>query len=225
VRVGGERCLAAPGSAPRRALVSLWEGGGGRGGWAARPREPVVRGVGAPSGSTRKRNKKHHLPSNALNQGSPTWAAGLRTGECFSVHYVTFFVQGGLRFMSRKPFLSILRECRGAPLSKMRISILYYIGRFAVWRGVEYGLVHAISPCTGGVRRQFENCGSRPQYRKSACAPLSRRCGRDAYCGRGTFFVCESCPFRPEVLPKVPIVSTALLSRIVPASQRRHCSC
>jgi len=38
--------------------------------------------------------------------------------------------------MSRKPFLSILRECRGAPLSKMRISFLYYIGSVAVWRGV-----------------------------------------------------------------------------------------
>jgi len=77
--------------------------------------------------------------------------------------------------MSGTQFLSILRECSGAPRSKTRISLLYYIGSFAVWRGVEYGLVHAILPCTGGVRRQFENCGTRPQYRKTACAPLSRR--------------------------------------------------
>jgi len=74
--------------------------------------------------------------------------------------------------------LSILRECSGAPRSKMRISFLYYIGSFAVWRGVEYGLVHAVSSCTGGVRRQFENCGYRRQYSKSAYAPLCRRCGQ-----------------------------------------------
>jgi len=98
---------------------------GGMGSPRKRPTEPVGRGVGAPPGSTRKRNKEHHLPCNALDQGSATWTAGLRTGECFSVHYVTFFGQGGLRFMSRKPFMSILRECRGAPLSKMRISFLY----------------------------------------------------------------------------------------------------
>jgi len=145
-----------------------------------RPRESVGRGAGAPPGSTSTRIKKHYLPYNALDQDSATWTAGLRTGECFPVHYVTFFGQGGLRFLSRKQFLSILRECRGAPLSKMRISFLFYIGSFAVWMGVEYGLVHAISPCTGGVRRQFENCGSRPQYRKSACAPLSRRSASDA---------------------------------------------
>jgi len=78
--------------------------------------------------------------------------------------------------MSRTQFLSILRECSGAPRSKMRISFLYYIGSFAVWRGVEYGLVHAVSSCTGGVRRQFENCGYRRQYSKSAYAPLCRRC-------------------------------------------------
>ena len=77
--------------------------------------------------------------------------------------------------MSRTQFLSILRECSGAPRSKMRISFLYYIGSFAVWRGVEYGLVHAVSSCTGGVRRQFENCGYRRQYSKSAYAPLCRR--------------------------------------------------
>jgi len=35
MRVGGERFLAAPGSAPRKAFGSLWEGGGGWGGWAA----------------------------------------------------------------------------------------------------------------------------------------------------------------------------------------------
>jgi len=79
--------------------------------------------------------------------------------------------------MSGTQFLSILRECSGAPRSKMRISFLYYIGSFAVWRGVEYGLVHAVSSCTGGVRRQFENCGYRRQYSKSAYAPLCRRCG------------------------------------------------
>jgi len=77
--------------------------------------------------------------------------------------------------MSRRQFLSILRECSGAPRSKMRISFLYYIGRFAVWRGVEYGLVQAVSSCTGGVRRQSENCGYRRQYSKSAYAPLCRR--------------------------------------------------
>ena len=77
--------------------------------------------------------------------------------------------------MSRTQFLSILRECSGAPRSKMRISFLYYIGSFPVWRGVEYGLVHAVSPCTGGVRRQFENCGYRRQYSKSEYAPLCRR--------------------------------------------------
>jgi len=79
--------------------------------------------------------------------------------------------------MSRTQFLSILRECSGAPRSKMRISFLYYTGSFAVWRGVEYGLVHAVSSCTGGVRRQFENCGYRRQYSKSAYAPLCRRWG------------------------------------------------
>jgi len=30
---------------------------------------------------------------------------------------------------------------KGAPSSKMRISILHYNGIFAVWRGVEHGLV------------------------------------------------------------------------------------
>ena len=75
--------------------------------------------------------------------------------------------------MSRTQFLSILRECSGAPRSKMRISFLYYIGSFAVWRGVEYGLVQAVSSCTGGVRRQSENCGYRRQYSKSAYAPFA----------------------------------------------------
>jgi len=91
------------------------------------------------------------------------------------VHYVTFFGQRCLRFRSRTQVFSILRECRCAPSSTMRISFLYHIGSFAVWRGVEYGLVHASSPCTGGVRRQLEICGSWNQNRKSACAPLSRR--------------------------------------------------
>jgi len=83
--------------------------------------------------------------------------------------------------MSGTQFLSILRECRGAPRSKTRISFLYYIGSFAVWRGVEYGLVRAISACTGRVRRQFENCGYRRQYSKSAYAPLCRRSCRRFY--------------------------------------------
>ena len=48
-------------------------------------------------------------------------------------------------------------------------------GSSAVWKGVEYGLVHAISASTGRVRRQFENCGYRRQYSKSAYAPLCKR--------------------------------------------------
>ena len=44
-----------------------------------------------------------------------------------------------------------------------------------MWRGVEYGPVHAISACTGRVRRQFEICGYGRQYSKSGCAPLCRR--------------------------------------------------
>jgi len=55
------------------------------------------------------------------------------------------------------------------------ITRTHCIGSFAVWRGVEYGLVHAVSSCAGGVRRQFENCGYRRQYSKSAYAPLCRR--------------------------------------------------
>jgi len=161
---GGRRAIfSGTGKRPQKSFREPVERRGGVGGVGSprkRPREPVGWGVGAPPVSTRKRNEKHHLPCNALDQGSATWTAGLRTGECFSVHHVTFFGQGGLRFMPRTQFLSILRECRGAPSSKMRISFLDYIGSFAVWRGVEYGLVHAISPCTGGGRRQFENCGS-----------------------------------------------------------------
>jgi len=140
-----------------------------------RPGKPVGRAVGAPPGSIRKRNKRHHLPCNALEEGSATWTAGLRTGECLFVSCVTYFGQGGLRFMSRKQFLSILRECRGAPGPKMCISFLHCIGNSAMRRGVEYGPVHAFLPYTGGLWRQFENCGSRRQHRKIACAPLSRR--------------------------------------------------
>jgi len=72
--------------------------------------------------------------------------------------------------------IPILGACRGAPRPKPRISFLYYFGSFAVWRGVEYGVVHVISACTGRVRRQFEICGYRRQYSKSACAPRCRRC-------------------------------------------------
>jgi len=54
------------------------------------------------------------------------------------------------------------------------VSILYW--KFCSVEGVEYGLVHAISAGTGRVRRQFESCGYRRQYSKSACAPLCRRC-------------------------------------------------
>jgi len=97
-----------------------------------RPAEPVGRGVGAPPGSTRKRNKQHHLPCNALEEGSATWTAGLLKGECFSVHCVMFFGQGGLHFMPKKQFLSILRECRGAPGSKKRLSFLHCTGNSAM---------------------------------------------------------------------------------------------
>jgi len=76
----------------------------------------------------------------------------------------------------------ILAACRGALRSKTRISFLSYFGSFAVWRGVEYGIVHAISACTGRVWRQFEICGYRRQDSKSACAPLCRRCGTRLGC-------------------------------------------
>jgi len=77
--------------------------------------------------------------------------------------------------MSGTQFLSMLRECSVSSRSETRISFLYYIGSFAVWRGVEYGLVHTISACTGRVRRQFKKCGYRCQYSKSAYAPLCRQ--------------------------------------------------
>jgi len=91
-----------------------------------RLREPVGRGVGALPGSKRKRNNEHQLSCNALDQGSAAWTDGLRTEECFSVHYVTFFGQGSRRFTSRTQFLSVPRVCRGGPSCKMRISILLY---------------------------------------------------------------------------------------------------
>ena len=52
----------------------------------------------------------HHFSCNATDQGSVTRTEGLRPGECFSVHHVTFCwpVAKGLRFMSRTQFLSIL---------------------------------------------------------------------------------------------------------------------
>jgi len=48
---------------------------------------------------------------------------------------------------------------------------------------------------------------------------------RDTHCKRGMSFLCASCPFRPEILLNVRIVSAALLFPIVAARQRRHCSC
>ena len=124
----GQRFFAAPGSAPRRASGCLREGGGVWGGWAAPESAPESRwggGWGHPQEAQRSAIKKQHLPCNALDQGSATWTAGLRTGECFSVHNVTFFGQGDLRLMSRTQCLSILRECRVAPSTKVRRSSLY----------------------------------------------------------------------------------------------------
>ena len=75
MRVGGEQFLAAPGSALRRAVREPVGRRGGVGGVRSprkRPRESVGRGAGAPPGSTRKRNQKHHLPCNALDRGSAT---------------------------------------------------------------------------------------------------------------------------------------------------------
>jgi len=104
--------------------------------------------------------------------------------------------------------IPMLGACRGAPRSKTRISFLYYIGSFAVWRGVEYGPVHAISACTGGVRTQFENCGYRRQYSKSAYAPLCRRYNWSAFnriltvpmaLGPGSSCACERATIAPTL--------------------------
>jgi len=69
--VGGGRSVAAPGSAPKRAIGSPWEGGSGGVGGVGSPRElprkPVGRGVSAPPGSARMGNKKHLFSCNALN--------------------------------------------------------------------------------------------------------------------------------------------------------------
>jgi len=40
---------------------------------------------------------------------------------------------------------------------------------------VRHPALQAHNDCTGRVLRQFENCGYRRQYSKSACAPLCRR--------------------------------------------------
>jgi len=54
MRVDGERFLSAPGSAPRRVLGSLWEGGGGGGGGGKPQKAPQrARGVGG-RGTPRK---------------------------------------------------------------------------------------------------------------------------------------------------------------------------
>jgi len=89
--VGGGRSMAAPGSAPKRAVRSQWEGGWGQGVWGAPESAPGIRRkrARAPPRSTRKRNKKHHVSCSAMDQGSVTWTGCLRQGECFSVHYVT----------------------------------------------------------------------------------------------------------------------------------------
>jgi len=120
---GGRRAVfSSTGKRPQKSCrgpVGRRGGVGGVGSPRKLPREPVGRGVGAAPASTRRRSRKHHFPCNALDQGSATWTAGLRTGECFSVHYVTFFGQGGLRFRSRTQFLCVLRECRVPRSSKM----------------------------------------------------------------------------------------------------------
>jgi len=92
--VGGGRSMAAPRSAPKRAVGSRCEGGWGQGVWGAPESAPGIHGgrVRAPPRSTRQRNKNHHFSHNAMNHGSETWTAGWRPGKCFSVHYVTFYL-------------------------------------------------------------------------------------------------------------------------------------
>jgi len=129
-RRGGSHGCAASGflqhrEAPPEELQGAFEKAGGCGG-GGQPQKVPQRAVGEGGGGTpRKHKEAQHLPCNALDQGSATWTAGLRTGECFSVHNVTFFGQGDLRLMSRTQCLSILRECRVAPSTKVRRSSLY----------------------------------------------------------------------------------------------------
>jgi len=56
MRMGGERFLAAPGSAPRRTLGSLWEGRGGRGG-GQRQKAPQRAGGEGGRGTPKKKKE------------------------------------------------------------------------------------------------------------------------------------------------------------------------
>jgi len=67
MRVGGEQFLAAPGSALRRALGSLWEGGGGWGGWAAPESAPESR-WGGDRGTPRKHKEAQSKAPFALQR-------------------------------------------------------------------------------------------------------------------------------------------------------------
>jgi len=72
--------------------------------------------------------------------------------------------------MYGKQFLSIRRQCSGAPGARIGVSLLYCNGTVAMCRGGENVLVYFFSAfCLWG---HFENDGSRRQYQR--LAPLSR---------------------------------------------------